>query len=216
MNRDTIAQLLARNNGRIRFFTASAGLALKPRTATFSADKTAPDGTTLVGYAIVWDAISDDRGGFAVKCVRDSVTFAQPTLALFHHDFRAVLGNTDNNTLRLTSDDHGIKCEIDLPDTSVARDVAELVGKQYVRGMSFSMLFDGLEYDVENADTPDEVQVVKSFNCDEVTITAIPAFTETEIAVAGDDQPAEPALAAASRVDDGIRLAKLRLGMMSL
>jgi HK97 family phage prohead protease len=216
------------NQQRRTVFTTDAKLAIRRAPAATMAagsDETPADEpkVTLEGYAMVWNTLSSDRGGFRVKLLPGSAKFTPEVHALFHHDFRAILGATGNNTLRLSSDNVGVKVEIDLPDTQCAADVAELVEDKYVRGMSFSMLWDGIEYDVRDADTDDEVMEVKSFLCDEVTVTAIPSFTDTTIGLkdgqadADDEQPAEskpePAYA---RIEQTIRLERLRLENLTL
>src|SRR5437762_3370509 len=172
------------NNQRRTIFTTDAKLAIRRKPAPTMAAQT-PGQTpeeaaeepqvTLEGYAMVWNTLSDDRGGYRVRLLPGSAKFTDQVHALFHHDFRAILGATGNQTLRIASDDVGVKVEIDLPDTSCARDVAELVEDQYVRGMSFSMLFDPApEYTTKN-EGDIEIQEVSSFLCDEVTVTAIPS-----------------------------------------
>jgi HK97 family phage prohead protease len=136
---------------------------------------------TLTGYAIVWGTLSSDRGGYKVRLQPDSATFATPTHALYHHDYRYVIGNTQNGTLRITPDLYGVKVEIDLPDTTAGRDVATLVGGGYVDGMSFAMLPNPKAETIEeNGETIFEVS---SFTADEVTVTPIPAFSDTSISV---------------------------------
>lgn len=179
---------------------------------------------TLTGYAIVWNTLSDDRGGFFVRFLPGSAQFADPTHALFHHDFRAVLGSTANKSLRILPDDTGVKVEIDLPNTTQANDVATLVDKGYVGGMSFSMLFDEKLVTTNKTESGQDVMEVSAFTCDEVTITAIPAFTATSISVKADETPvqapatqAEPAAMAHIRNDAPERVAEsLKLQQMKL
>src|SRR5206468_3228136 len=146
----------------------------RPPAATMAAGQVADEPqVTLEGYAMVWNTLSSDRGGFRVRLLPGSAKFTPEVHALFHHDFRAILGATGNATLRLTSDDVGVKVEIDLPDTSTARDVAELVEDQYVRGMSFSMLYDPPVESSTKNEGGIEIMEVSSFTCDEVTVTAV-------------------------------------------
>lgn len=142
-----------------------------------------PEGKSplLEGYALVWNTLSTDRGGYKVRLKPNSAEFATPTLALFHHNFQNVLGNTENGTLRLKQDDHGVKFEIDLPDTMLSRDVQELVSKGYIRGMSFSMASAPEGNSVtENGQT---IFDATKFLVDEITVTAIPAFAPTQVGV---------------------------------
>ena len=58
-------------------------------------------------------------------------------LALVDHDSGKVLGRTRSGTLRLAEDERGVSFEIDLPETTAARDVLALVERGDAGGMSF-------------------------------------------------------------------------------
>lgn len=58
-------------------------------------------------------------------------------VGLWNHDDMALLGRIRSGTLRLNVDDRGLAYEIDLPDTTTGRDVAELLRRGDVRGSSF-------------------------------------------------------------------------------
>jgi HK97 family phage prohead protease len=172
---------------RRRIFTTDARLtvARRPRRATFAAAAGAGGAaelvTTLVGYAIVWNVLSTDRGGYAVRLLPASARFTADVLALWNHDSGRVLGSTGNGTLRLVSDEIGVRVEIDLPDTTDGRDAAELVEGRYVRGMSFAWTSTPEAFPTTEAGR--DVLNVKSFECDEVTVTAVPAFVQTTVDV---------------------------------
>jgi hypothetical protein len=193
---------------RQAFATLNAKLVLKRQTFTDGRDPV----TTLQGYPILWNELSSDRGGYVVRLIKDAAQFTTPTMALFHHDFKAVLGNTANQTLRiLAADDTGIPVEIDLPNTTVANDVAELVSKGYITGMSFSMA-NGFEDYTEEKKGDQFIINVSKFTCDEVTITGIPAFTGTSIGVKPEEEDNKPAPA---RIAAAARLHSLRLAMLA-
>jgi HK97 family phage prohead protease len=149
-------------------------------------DEGQPGKMTLVGYAMIWNAVSSDRGGYCVRLLPGSVNFTPTVFALFHHEFKEVIGNTDNATLRIEQDDIGVKVEIDLPNNTVGMNVFVWVRDKYVNGMSFSMV-SGPE--TSQTVTENDIQIVnvKRFTCDEITVTPIPAFTQTSIAVMSDD-----------------------------
>lgn len=165
---------------------------------------------TLAGYALVWNILSSDRGGYMVRLLPGSAKFAKPTIALYHHDFHDVLGTTENGSLRLTSDDVGVRFEIDLPATRTAQDVAALVDGKYVQGMSFAM-----------TDTPDgvrkkegdqEILEASSFTIDEITVTPIPAFPKTSVNLKTD----APAARAAARIQQSLQLQRYRADLYRL
>lgn len=173
----------------------------------FAVSKSDNGPTTLKGYAVVWNAISQDRGGYRVRFLPNSAQFLVPSLALYHHSYRDVLGSTENQTLRIKPDEFGVKVEIDLPNTQAGRDAFELVDKKYVKGMSFGVV----EY-LEASETLENGQSIRNvgkFTADEVTVTVIPAFTETSIAT---KQPGDTFSAGKQEID----LHLLRLGMLHL
>ncbi|MCG3181202.1 MAG: hypothetical protein BIFFINMI_03577 [Phycisphaerae bacterium] len=135
---------------------------------------------------MVWNTLSSDRGGYVVKLAPNSAHPTDTVLALCDHDFSKIIASTENNTLALTSDDYGLKCEIALPDTTWARDTVALIehlrtsdGESQV-GMSFGMMFEGMQFS-EAEENGQVVRTFSSFVFDEVSITGIPAFEDTEI-----------------------------------
>lgn len=213
---------MSQNKKRI-VYTTQSNLAVKK----FAADEGQPEKVaTLEGYCMVWNVLSSDRGGFKVRLLPGSATFATPTHALYHHDYTHVIGNTANGTLRMYPDDYGVKVQIDLPDTTSGRDCEELVEGRYVTGMSFSMVTSPVA--TETVEGGETILNVSSFVCDEVTITPIPAFTDTTLDVKEDDRPEEDAEMSKDNEDEDedeskpnfashvLKLAKLRLDMMRL
>lgn len=166
--------------------------------------------TTLAGYAIVYNSLSTDRGGYRVRVLPGAVRFAQSSLALWHHDYRHPIGNMANGTLRITFDNVGARVEIDLPNTMTGRDVAELVEKKYVQGMSWSLS----KLHNSRAVTENGIDILELMEAeaDEVTVTAIPAFTDTTISV---QTPAGPK-AYADRMKQSNQLERLTLDMITI
>jgi HK97 family phage prohead protease len=163
---------------------------------------------TLTGYALIWGATSSDRGGYRVRLMPGSAKFATPTLALFHHDFKHVLGTTGNGTLRIAPDDTGVRVEIDLPDTTTGRDVAELIRRRDITGMSFAMIDKPQGRTVKEGGV--EIFEAESYGVDEITVTVSPAFIETTIDIKRD--PAEYA----ARTAQSIKLQRFRLDLYPL
>lgn len=104
---------------------------------------------TLVGYASVYwdekDAGTEYRldemlverimpGAFDVAITRDDVR------VFFNHDVNFVLGRVKAGTARLSVDKVGLRYEVDLPNTTAGRDVAESVGRGDITGSSFAFV----------------------------------------------------------------------------
>jgi len=95
---------------------------------------------TAVGYAAVFDSTSQNLGGFVERVAPNSFrkTIQETDVrALFNHDADSLLGRSGNGTLRLMEDDHGLRYEVDLPNTTLGRDVAELLKRGDLNGSSF-------------------------------------------------------------------------------
>lgn len=139
----------------------------------------------LAGYAAVFDSPAD-LGPF-VEVVRPGAfarSLRQPgaVLALYDHERRSVLGRVSAGTLRLQEDAKGLAFELDLPDTSVGRDLAVLVQRGDVAGCSFGFV------------TPDKgdawttrgdklMRELRDVTLHEITVTPTPAYPDTEVAM---------------------------------
>lgn len=102
-------------------------------------------GPVAVGYAAVFDRRSlelRDRNKRVFVETIDPGAFTKTlqesdVLALWNHDHNSLLGRVSSGTLRLAVDKRGLRYEVDLPDTSTGRDVAELLRRGDIRGSSF-------------------------------------------------------------------------------
>lgn len=140
----------------------------------------------LVGYAAVFDAESQDLGGF-VEFVRSGAfrrslqSNRLDPLALVHHMPHLVLGRRSAGTLKLSEDTWGLHFEIDLPDTGTARDLAVSVERGDIRGASFA--FNVAEGgDRWNTEGPRITRELLDVDLHEITITPTPAYPDTEVA----------------------------------
>jgi HK97 family phage prohead protease len=76
-----------------------------------------------------------DRSAFN-KTLRDNAEVR----ALWNHNDSFVLGNTKSGTLELENSDDGLICRCELPNTSYANDLYEIVSRGDVKTMSFGFL----------------------------------------------------------------------------
>ncbi|WP_328950480.1 HK97 family phage prohead protease [Streptomyces sp. NBC_00184] len=96
---------------------------------------------SMRGYAYRFNELSQDLGGFRERIVPGA---GAPSLrendvyATFNHNASALLGRTSSGTLRVGEDREGGWYEVDLPDTTVGRDVAELLKRGDLQGSSFT------------------------------------------------------------------------------
>lgn len=137
---------------------------------------------TISGYAAVFNSPSNIGdmwqevimpGAFTASLASD-----QDVLALYSHEIERLLGRRSSGTLRLSEDAKGLAIEIDLPDTTDGRDVAVLVERGDLKGMSFGFCVTKQEWD-ETTNPPK--RTIMSVDLFEVTVTADPAYTDTEV-----------------------------------
>jgi HK97 family phage prohead protease len=113
-------------------------------TRSFGSNTT-NDGNKLVGYAAVWNSPTQiTEGGRSFTETIRSGSFSKALaskadiIATFNHNPDALLARVSNNSLRLSEDSHGLKFEIDLPDTQLGRDLKTLTNAGTLNGASFT------------------------------------------------------------------------------
>lgn len=138
-------------------------------------------GRTLYGYAALFNS-ETSIGDFAevIRPGAFSRTLSAPTAAniraIYEHDNRSLLGKVGSSTLRLREDEKGLAFELDLPDTGLGRDLAELVKRGDVSGCSFGFL-------PMKETWLDNLRELRDVDLHEITLTASPAYPETSVQV---------------------------------
>jgi len=138
-------------------------------------------GKTISGYAAVFNQ-ETDIGSFREIVAPGAFqnTISGDIRALIDHDTGRVIGRSKAGTLRLKEDGHGLAVEIDLPDTTDGRDLAHLLERGDISGMSFGFRVTKDEWD-ETRDIP--VRTIRSVELFEVSAVAFPAYDGTELAM---------------------------------
>lgn len=72
----------------------------------------------------------------------DQVIAKDDVIAAVNHDFKAVLGRAKTGTLALSADAHGLRYDVKLPNTTLARDTVENVRLGLYSGSSFKFIVD--------------------------------------------------------------------------
>lgn len=152
--------------------------------AAFELRAAAGDGMpTLVGYAAVFNSRTQ-LGWFdeeiAPGAFSQSLSEGDDVRALFNHDSGSVIGRRNAKTLRLVEDATGLRCEIDLPDTSTARDLVANINAGNIDGMSFGFRAREQEW-IEREDEP-ELRRLVNVQLIEVSPVTFPAYADTSIA----------------------------------
>jgi HK97 family phage prohead protease len=131
---------------------------------------------------------SENLGGFVEYIDRDAfegVPFDNVYL-LYGHDFNNVLARVDAGTLSIGVDDTGVYFRAQLPNTTLANDVLENIRVGNIQGMSFG--FTVAEDDWQFNDEVDVRTVMKIDELFEITLTSIPAYQDTKVAIAQRDK----------------------------
>lgn len=137
---------------------------------------------TVAGYAAVFNSRADIAGMFFEQIAPGAFggTLADDVRALVDHDTGRVIGRTKSGTLRLSEDTNGLAVEIDLPDTSEGRDLATLIERGDISGMSFGFEVTKQTWD-ETGDVP--VRTIEAVKLYEVSAVAFPAYDDTSLAM---------------------------------
>jgi hypothetical protein len=141
---------------------------------------------TLVGYAAVFNAPSEDFGGWSE--VVDPGAFAR-TLSegadvrcLVEHDPARIVGRTKSRTLRVSTDTKGLRFECDLPDTSVARDLIISVERGDLDACSFGFIAQKQEW-LEDSNTGEVTRTLLDVDLFDTSVVAYPAYLATTATV---------------------------------
>ncbi|MFS0594224.1 HK97 family phage prohead protease [Cytobacillus horneckiae] len=100
--------------------------------------------------------------------------------ALFNHNWDKVLGRTKSGTLILSEDDRGLKFEIELPNNSLGRDLAESMARGDINQCSFGFFATDEEWNYNIEPASRNIKEVELF---EISIVSIPAYDDTEVAL---------------------------------
>jgi HK97 family phage prohead protease len=141
------------------------------------------DEPEIMGYAAVFNAASEDLGGFTEKIQRGAFTkslLGDDIRALFNHDPNYVLGRNRSGTLNLEEDEQGLRIRVKVPNTQWARDLVESIRRGDISQMSFAFRTIKDEWEKVENKTIRTLKEVKLFDVSPVTY---PAYPQTSAAV---------------------------------
>lgn len=141
----------------------------------------ADGGKKLGGYALKWNTLSRNLGGFvetiAPGACSKSVSDGLDVLCRFQHRDEFLLGRVAAGTLRLTTDNTGLDYDCDLPDTSTGRDCGALAGRGDLRYSSFA--FYTLEDEWEMTENGFPLRRLNQIQLVDVAPVVDPAYLDT-------------------------------------
>ena len=141
------------------------------------------NGMSFSGYAAVFNSPSEPlpfteiiREGAFSKSLRAK----NNVMMLFSHDTSQPLASTRSKTMTLMEDSRGLLVDAALPQTSLGRDVAELLRSKVVDSMSFGFSVPA-RGDIWSADG--QTRELTEIRLHEVSVVSFPAYTKTSASV---------------------------------
>ena len=137
-------------------------------------------GRRLEGYAAMFGV--EARIGPITESIRagafsPSLVDKRDVLALVDHSAAALLARTRSGSLRLSEDSRGLAFDLDIPDTSLGRDILALAERGDLGGMSF-----GFKPNAGGETWQGKSRTLTSIDLREISVVqAFPAYAETSI-----------------------------------
>lgn len=166
----------------------------------------------VFGYPIVFGKPSNDIGfiEYIDKGALKGVDLSDVYL-VYAHDPNQPLARVDAGTLKLKVDDEGLYFEATLPNTTLANDVLENIRVGNIKGMSFMFTAAEDKWELSNEPgKPDIRHVTKIDEVFEITITPLPAYDDTSIAIASRDAQRANGYSLRQRLQDTVTLALIQ------
>jgi HK97 family phage prohead protease len=138
------------------------------------------DENVVVGYASVFNSLSNELGGFREIIapgafdgrLEDDVRF------LFNHDPNMLLARSTNGTLKMSIDEVGLRYEAAIPDTSVGRDIITLLKNNTLSENSFAFVVEDDSWEVKegmNVRTINKVSMLA-----DISLVSYPAYNDAK------------------------------------
>lgn len=157
---------------------------MEHRSHTGSEVRANIDEMVVEGYAAVFNSWSNDLGGFVERIdpsAFDGVIGKRDVRALVDHDWSKLLARESAGTLELSVDERGLKYKIQLPETTLGRDLNVLIARGDIQENSFAFTVGGDKWE-EREDGSYERTITKVEDLFEVSIVSLPAYNDAKIA----------------------------------
>lgn len=140
------------------------------------------DTREVVGYASVFNSLSENLGGFREVISRnafdDVLENGTDTRALFNHDPNLILGRTTAGTLNLSVDENGLQYRFTAPNTTYANDLLESLKRGDVSQSSFGFIVEDDSWDQD--DEGKTIRTIKKVSkLLDVSPVSFPAYPES-------------------------------------
>ena len=183
----------------------------------FRMENAEQNGNTIRGYAAVYNSDSEWMGGFyeQIEAGAFDNVMNDDVRAYFNHDENLLLGRVSSGTLRIGTDARGLFYEVDLPNTTYANDLTELMKRGDVNQSSFAFLIEKDRWEQRDGVTYRIIEKVSRLL--DVSPVAQPAYpsatselkkrdleseTKAEVETASEDQKSESVEAPTEEAND--------------
>lgn len=145
----------------------------------------------IEGYAIVYNArttLYEYEGKKYYEIISstalDGCDISDVVLRYNHSDQVFGVASTKNGTLELMNDSKGLKIRAKLANTTVGRDLYEMIKEKYCSKMSFAFILGDDEYDRDS-----RTRIIKKFKrIIDVSVVDMPAYPQTNVYVMDEAQ----------------------------
>lgn len=127
---------------------------------------------------IPYNSWSEDLGGFVERVLPgafDESLIESDIVSCRDHEDSLILGRTSSGHLRLDNRDDGLYYEVDLPETSYAKDLVVSIGRKDVKGNSFRFRTVDDRWSIVNGKEFRDLVKCELFELGPVTMPAYPA-----------------------------------------
>ena len=145
------------------------------------------DSNVVVGYASVFNTLSNDLGNFKEIISPDAFEgrLNDDVRFLINHE-GLPLARTTNDTLKLTTDETGLRYEAKVANTSLGRDLLELMRNGTINQSSFAFVVDDDSWEVKDGINIRTINKVSRLY--DVSAVTYPAYEEASVALRSMDE----------------------------
>lgn len=143
------------------------------------------------GYAVLWDELSENLGGFRERfrkgAFRESLADGGVKFMVRSHDLARPVASTSSGTLELEEDAIGLRFTAKLPDNGDAGDLAATIKRRVLTKMSFAFSTERAADETFANEGGQLVRTVKRAQLFEVSPVTFPAYPQTSVRAALDE-----------------------------
>lgn len=155
-----------------------------------SAEISSGSGREICGYAIVFNVLSEDLGGYRELIKKEAITSqlisSSDILATMDHrsDYMMARLRNGKGNIDLTIDEHGLKFRFECPETAKGEELLQHVKRGEITQCSFAFSLDYSDKDAEkwtrNADGTQIREIWKIERLYDISLVQNPAYPSTE------------------------------------